>query len=76
VSQRGSQENLGLFFEVPERPEGVKGFAIEAKRWVVERTFVCLNFYRRVVMDYGHTTKVQFISCFWPIYQWLFGQFT
>jgi transposase len=49
-------ENRGLFFEVHDRPEGVKGIAIEAKRWVVERTFACLNFYRRVVMDYEHTT--------------------
>jgi len=50
-------ENLGLVFEVPDRPEGAKGFAVEAKRWVVERTFACLNFYRRVAMDYEHTPQ-------------------
>ncbi len=47
----------GLTFEVPERPEGTKGFVVEAKRWVVERTFAWLNHFRRVVMDYEHTTE-------------------
>jgi len=32
-------EALGLNFEVPQRPEGTKGFVVEAKRWVVERSF-------------------------------------
>lgn len=45
-------EKLGLKFEVPQRPEGTKGFVVEAKRWVVERTFAWLNFYRRTVIDY------------------------
>ena len=47
----------GLRFEVPHRPEGIKGFVVEAKRWVVERTFAWLNFYRRVVIDYEHTVE-------------------
>lgn len=50
-------EKLGFVFETPVRPEGVKGFAVEAKRWVVERTFAWLNFFRRVVVDYEHTTR-------------------
>lgn len=48
---------LGLAFEVPKREDGVKGFAVEAKRWVVERTFAWLNFFRRVVVDYEHTIR-------------------
>lgn len=44
-------------FEVPVRPKDQKGFVVEAKRWVVERTFAWLNFYRRVVIDYERTTK-------------------
>jgi transposase len=50
-------EKLDLVFETPVRPEGTKGFVVEAKRWVVERTFAWLNFFRRVVMDYEHTTR-------------------
>lgn len=30
---------------------------VEVKRWVVERTFAWLNFFRRVVMDYEQTTR-------------------
>jgi len=48
---------LDIKFEIPNRPEGVKGFVVEAKRWVVERSFAWLNFYRRVVIDYERTTK-------------------
>jgi transposase len=50
-------EKIGLVFEVPHRPEGTVGFAVEAKRWVVERTFAWLNFFRRVVMDYERTPQ-------------------
>lgn len=50
-------ENLGLKFEVPHRPEGTKGFVVEAKRWVVERTFAWLNFFRRTVIDYERTIE-------------------
>lgn len=50
-------EAIGLKFEVPQRLEKVKGFVIEAKRWIVERTFAWLNFFRRVVKDYERTTK-------------------
>ena len=50
-------ELLGIDFMVPERPDNTKGFVIEAKRWVVERTFAWLNFYRRTVIDYEHTPE-------------------
>jgi len=50
-------EELGLKFEVPQRPKGTKGFVVEAKRWVVERTFAWLNFFRRTVIDYERTVE-------------------
>lgn len=50
-------EKLGLTFELPQRPEGVKGFVVEAKRWAVERSFAWLNFFRRTVIDYERTTE-------------------
>ena len=49
--------DLGLAFEVPSRAEAAVGFVVEAKRWVVERSFAWLNFYRRVVIDYEHTVR-------------------
>ncbi len=48
---------IGLAFEVPERPEGTRGFALEAQRWVVERTISWHYFFRRLVIDYEHTVE-------------------
>jgi transposase len=50
-------EEMDLVFEVPAREEGAKGFVVEAKRWMVERSFAWLNFFRRVVVDYEHTAR-------------------
>lgn len=50
-------EARDIKFEVPKRSKDQKGFVVEAKRWVVERTFAWLNFYRRVVMDYEKTPR-------------------
>lgn len=50
-------EKIGIKFEVPNRKEGQKGFVVEAKRWIVERTFAWLNYFRRVVIDYEHTPE-------------------
>jgi transposase len=44
-------------FEVPQRPEGTKGFVVEAKRWVVERTIAWFNYFRRIQIDYEHTVE-------------------
>ena len=45
--------------EVVRRPEGVKGFVVLPKRWVVERTFAWLNRCRRLSVDRERTT----LSC-------------
>lgn len=44
-------------FECPSRPEGSKGFVVEAKRWVVERSFAWMNFYRRITKDLERTVE-------------------
>ena len=41
---------------VVRRAEGVKGFVLLPKRWVVERTFAWFNNYRRLSKDYEATT--------------------
>lgn len=40
--------------EIVKRPEGVKGFLVLARRWVVERTFAWLSFNRRLSKDYEY----------------------
>ncbi|TXF89267.1 IS5 family transposase [Neolewinella aurantiaca] len=46
-----------VVFECPSRPEGSKGFVVEAKRWVVERSFAWMNFYRRITKDLEQTIE-------------------
>lgn len=46
-----------LVFEVASRRPLAAGFIPVKKRWVVERTFAWLNYYRRVTKDYEHTTE-------------------
>ncbi len=50
-------EDCGMEFKIPHRPDGTKGFILEAKRWIVERSFAWLNFFRRVVIDYEKTIQ-------------------
>lgn len=42
----------GVRVEVVERPEGQRGFVVQPRRWVVERTFGWLGRYRRLAKDY------------------------
>ena len=42
----------GITLEVVSRPEGVKGFVVVPRRWVVERTFGWLGRYRALSKDY------------------------
>jgi putative transposase len=46
----------GWVLEVKSRDPGTKGFAVLAKRWVVERTFAWLGRYRRHSKDYERRT--------------------
>jgi putative transposase len=39
---------------IVKRPEGMKGFLVLARRWVVERTFAWLSFHRRLSKDYEY----------------------
>jgi putative transposase len=43
--------------EVVKRLEGLKGFHVLPKRWIVERTFAWLNRYRRLSKDYEYLTQ-------------------
>ncbi len=39
------------------RPDDVKGFVVQPKRWTVERTFAWLGRYRRMSKDYERTLE-------------------
>jgi putative transposase len=43
--------------EIVKRPEGIKGFLLLPKRWIVERTFAWLGRYRRLSKDYEYLTQ-------------------
>ncbi len=42
----------GIRLEVIQKPEGVKGFIAQAKRWLVERTFGWFIQSRRLAREY------------------------
>ena len=50
---RGWFSQRGLRVEVVRAKAGVKGFAVQPKRWIIERTFAWLTSNRRLVRDYG-----------------------
>ena len=54
---RGLRVWRKLRMEIVARPEGVTGFVLLPKRWVVERTFGWLNRYRRLSKDYEYLTQ-------------------
>ncbi len=46
------RQTLDATLEIVLREEGQKGFKVQPKRWVVERTFAWLGNYRRLSKDY------------------------
>lgn len=51
------QQGTGWELEVVERTPGTRGFSIQPRRWVVERSFAWLSRNRRLAKDYER--KVQ-----------------
>lgn len=48
------QEHLKCVLAIVTRDPSHKGFVVQPKRWIVERTFGWLNRYRRLSKDYEH----------------------
>ena len=51
------KETTGVELEIVKRAEGTKGFVVQAKRWIVERTLGWLNGYRGLSKEYTATTE-------------------
>ncbi|MCG8586588.1 MAG: transposase [Pirellulales bacterium] len=49
------KETFGWSLQTVLRPVNVKGFVVQPKRWIVERTFAWLNRQRRHSKDYEKT---------------------
>ncbi len=48
------QQQLGWRVEVVQRPAGQRGFAVQPRRWVVERSIATLTRPRRLSKDYEY----------------------
>jgi putative transposase len=46
------KRSLGWVLQIAKRTDDVKGFVVQPKRWIVERTFGWLTRYRRLNRDY------------------------
>ena len=51
------RKHFGWILEIVRRSDGVKGFHVLPRRWVVERTFGWLGRYRRLSRDFEHTVS-------------------
>lgn len=47
-----------ILVEIVKRPAGAVGFEVLPRRWVVERTFAWLYFFRRLSKDYEYSTTM------------------
>jgi putative transposase len=51
------RQQFGWVLEIVQQAEGLKGFQVLPRRWVVERTFGWLGRYRRLSRDFEHTVS-------------------
>jgi putative transposase len=52
------QQKCQWLVEVVKRREGAVGFEVQPKRWIVERTFAWLTFFRRLSKDYEYHVEM------------------
>jgi transposase len=57
----------GINFQVVQKPDGQKGFAVLPRRWVVERTFGWLVLHRRLVRDYETLPERSATMIYWAL---------
>ena len=52
-----AEQVFGICLEVVKQDPAQKGFVVQPKRWVVERTFAWLGKWRRLSKDYEHFSE-------------------
>ena len=57
----------GWALEIVEKPAGQKGFVVQARRWIVERTIAWLVKYRRLVKDYEYLLETSKAMIGWAM---------
>ncbi len=63
--QQRIEQKFGFSIEIVKRCEGMAGFEVLPRRWIVERSFGWMNPSRRLSKDYeGHT----YISRAWTLW--------
>ena len=50
------RQKCNIIVEIVKRREGAIGFEVQPKRWIVERTFTWMYFFRRLSKDYEYYT--------------------
>jgi putative transposase len=50
-------EKYNIILEIVEKVPGQQGFVVLPRRWVVERSFAWLGWYRRLSKDYEHRVE-------------------
>jgi putative transposase len=58
------RDAYGIDLEVVEKPADQKGFVVQPRRWVVERTIAWLNRGRRLSKDYEHRAEASETWCY------------
>ena len=54
---RALRPQRSIRLDITKRSDGLKGFVVIPKRWIVERTLGWLNRYRRLSKDYEYHTE-------------------
>lgn len=65
--QRKIEEKFGFAIEIVKRCDGMQGFEVLPKRWIVERSFGWMNFYRRLSKDYEAHTHLSRAWMLWAM---------
>ena len=58
------REHYGIELEVVEKPADQKGFAVQPRRWVVERSIAWINRSRRLGKDYEQRPEATETWCY------------
>ncbi len=70
------KDNFDCIWEVSTRAEEQKGFVVESKRWVVERTFAWIGKYRRLSKDYEFYENASESSIYMALIRKMFRNLT